>query len=516
MAITAEPDRTPGRRPRGRRRSTHSQPVGRSTRSTANCSTSTRRASTAHRLFVISAGNVRTSTARTSIVATSSRSRTLPKHGTPSAWAPVRTGRRRHAGTFHEGWSPLAPAGTSPRSVAPRRLPGSGLPSPRSCWRAATSPYLRRAPTSMARLVAGPHDGIEPRPAAPHARPTPRARPRPRPRTSQRLSLPSTRVLAGDGARPVRAFRGVDAADADAVRRRRNRRRATARCFVGTASASRPRPRSAQRNQRAHTDRPGHDPSIRAIAAPRDAPPRSSVAEDELADLGEVPVRLRVTLSYFIEPNPTRRGWGRRYRYASHGLRFELKRPTRPMTTSGSASTRRRSTKRRSGRADGEHRTAGTSAARRGTAGRSTATSGTGTAAELAARGRVAVFPVTGWWKELPARDRSDFGARYSLADLDRDTGRQRRHLDSCRARGRAADHDRNVTVGPRRGFDGKWPRRCVRAVSYPRLGHWAGPSCARPAWLAIPSQNVLRTTPNRENISAHRLRRDAAWRLHH
>ena len=28
-----------------------------------------------------------------------------------------------------------------------------------------------------------------------------------------------------------------------------------------------------------------------------------------LRDMGAIPVRLRVTLSYFIEPNPTRRGW---------------------------------------------------------------------------------------------------------------------------------------------------------------------------------------------------------------
>lgn len=38
-----------------------------------------------------------------------------------------------------------------------------------------------------------------------------------------------------------------------------------------------------------------------------------------------------------------------------------------------------------------------------------------GTAAELAARGRVAVFPVTGWWKELQRRDMSELGARYAL-----------------------------------------------------------------------------------------------------
>lgn len=47
-----------------------------------------------------------------------------------------------------------------------------------------------------------------------------------------------------------------------------------------------------------------------------------------LAHLGEASVRLRVTLSCFIEPNPGRRGWVRRYRYSSHGLRFDVRRPT--------------------------------------------------------------------------------------------------------------------------------------------------------------------------------------------
>lgn len=48
--------------------------------------------------------------------------------------------------------------------------------------------------------------------------------------------------------------------------------------------------------------------------------------DDQLAELGETQVQLRVTLSYFIEPNPGERGWKGRYRYASHGLRFALKR----------------------------------------------------------------------------------------------------------------------------------------------------------------------------------------------
>ena len=38
----------------------------------------------------------------------------------------------------------------------------------------------------------------------------------------------------------------------------------------------------------------------------------------ELESLGEAMVRLRVTLSYFIEPNPSSRGWTGRYVYPSH------------------------------------------------------------------------------------------------------------------------------------------------------------------------------------------------------
>jgi len=47
----------------------------------------------------------------------------------------------------------------------------------------------------------------------------------------------------------------------------------------------------------------------------------------ELEQLGETQVQMRVTLSYFIEPNPSERGFRSRYRYESHGLRFDVKRP---------------------------------------------------------------------------------------------------------------------------------------------------------------------------------------------
>ena len=39
----------------------------------------------------------------------------------------------------------------------------------------------------------------------------------------------------------------------------------------------------------------------------------------------------------------------------------------------------------------------------------------TGSAEELAEAGHVVVFPVAGWWKDQDKRDRSKYGARYSL-----------------------------------------------------------------------------------------------------
>jgi hypothetical protein len=46
----------------------------------------------------------------------------------------------------------------------------------------------------------------------------------------------------------------------------------------------------------------------------------------ELAAMGDLDVELRITLAYYIEPNPGERGWTRRHRYASHNLRFAVKR----------------------------------------------------------------------------------------------------------------------------------------------------------------------------------------------
>ena len=136
---------------------------------------------------------------------------------------------------------------------------------------------------------------------------------------------------------------------------------------------------------------------------------------DTLEDLGETPVEMRVTLSYFVEPNPSRRGHRSRYRYESHGLRFDVKRPLESV-----ADFRKRVNlaardegKRNPGRGDrdpawlvgaqGRHRGSLHSDIWRGTA------------ADLASRGVIAVYPTAGWWKTRHALERYDKAARYAL-----------------------------------------------------------------------------------------------------
>src|SRR5690606_17968744 len=45
---------------------------------------------------------------------------------------------------------------------------------------------------------------------------------------------------------------------------------------------------------------------------------------DLLLDMGQIPVTLRVTLSYFIDPGPGEVGWKDKYLYPSFGLRFDV------------------------------------------------------------------------------------------------------------------------------------------------------------------------------------------------
>ncbi|GAB2518149.1 Subtilase family protein [Corynebacterium atrinae] len=136
---------------------------------------------------------------------------------------------------------------------------------------------------------------------------------------------------------------------------------------------------------------------------------------DALSALGETEVRLRVTLSYFVEPNPSRRGWTGRYVYPSHGLRFAMKRPEDNLVA-----FRQRVNKH--ARNEGE-KPLSLKTETGWLFGRDQQTSTgslhtdiwTGPAVDLAAKGAVVVYPVAGWWKNRPKMDQSEKGVNYSL-----------------------------------------------------------------------------------------------------
>lgn len=136
---------------------------------------------------------------------------------------------------------------------------------------------------------------------------------------------------------------------------------------------------------------------------------------EELLSLGGLEVEMRATLSYFIEPNPSARNQQSRYRYQSHGLRFDVQR-----STESTADFRSRINK---AVADDEDVSDGSVAEESGwLLGPNARHRGSihsdvwnGTAADLATRGVLAVFPAVGWWKTRQGLNRWDSGAPYSL-----------------------------------------------------------------------------------------------------
>lgn len=133
-----------------------------------------------------------------------------------------------------------------------------------------------------------------------------------------------------------------------------------------------------------------------------------------LLERGEMPVSLRVTLSYFIEPGPGEVGWKDKYRYASFGLRFGL---------NSQGETEDVFRKRLSKAAwDEEGKPDTDSGSERWLIGSNSRDTGSvhsdiwkGTAADIASCNLIGVYPVIGWWRERAWLGRWDRRARYSL-----------------------------------------------------------------------------------------------------
>jgi hypothetical protein len=140
--------------------------------------------------------------------------------------------------------------------------------------------------------------------------------------------------------------------------------------------------------------------------------------KDILRSLGEIPIELRITLSYFIEPGPGEIGWKDRYRYASHALRFDLNAP-------GENERDFRLRLNRAARDEEEYDSdaAPDSGSERWMIGLRNRTLGSvhsdiwknGTAADLASCNMVGIYPAIGWWRERHHLNKWNKSTRYSL-----------------------------------------------------------------------------------------------------
>ncbi|MCY4264005.1 MAG: S8 family serine peptidase, partial [Gammaproteobacteria bacterium] len=135
----------------------------------------------------------------------------------------------------------------------------------------------------------------------------------------------------------------------------------------------------------------------------------------ELEALGELEVEMWVTVSYFIEPNPSARGVKSRYRYESHGLRFDVKRSYESIDE-----FRQRINLKARDADEASSTSSGNDPSwmlgmRNRHKGSLHSDIWRGSAADLASRGMLAVFPVSGWWKTRRKLERYNQYADYSL-----------------------------------------------------------------------------------------------------
>lgn len=137
-------------------------------------------------------------------------------------------------------------------------------------------------------------------------------------------------------------------------------------------------------------------------------------AKEQLRELENTPVSLKITLSYYIEPSPGKRGWKEKYTYTSFGLRFEIKNENEDekefisridyaMHSEDDTSLSNNSDIWYLGK---KNRDKGSI--------RSDFTINT-TAIQIAEIDKIAIIPETGWWKNRRTMKRFNNIARYSL-----------------------------------------------------------------------------------------------------
>ena len=136
---------------------------------------------------------------------------------------------------------------------------------------------------------------------------------------------------------------------------------------------------------------------------------------EALESLGEQDVTLKITLSYFVEPNPGSSGAFDPYRYQSFGLRFDLKRRSETVINFAKRLNKKaweHSDDRPPPEPDGDRWLFGTQSM---SAGSLHSDQWTGPAINLLSRNILCVKPIGGWWNNRAQADVRGRKARYSL-----------------------------------------------------------------------------------------------------
>lgn len=135
--------------------------------------------------------------------------------------------------------------------------------------------------------------------------------------------------------------------------------------------------------------------------------------KEALESLEEKSVKLVVTLSYYIEPNPGSRRLATHYSYHSHQLDFELiKRYETPVEFKKRISKPEDETDDNKPKRDGVKWEIGTKAGSKGSIRKDFITE---TGLEMSERDVLAVFPKNGWYKNLKRQNKFNEKVRYSL-----------------------------------------------------------------------------------------------------
>ena len=137
--------------------------------------------------------------------------------------------------------------------------------------------------------------------------------------------------------------------------------------------------------------------------------------KEQLEELQDANVAMRITLSYFIEPNPSARGSSSKFHYPSHRLRFDVQRPLDASTDDFVARVNAAAQREDEGDAVNPKDPKWYLGERQRHRGSLHQDVWVGTAAELASRGFIAVYPSAGWWRTRPKQERYNLPARYSL-----------------------------------------------------------------------------------------------------